>query len=89
MVTVMLISFPLLLAFAATQAHAAFTDASSIQSFLQANFSNTNSGMVIALLDESGAKIFHSGKLDHGTDQEINADTLFEIGSSLKPSPLC
>lgn len=61
-----------------------FTDATSIQSFLHENFSNTNAGMVIALLDEHGAKIFQAGKLDNGTDQEVNADTLFEIGSVTK-----
>jgi CubicO group peptidase (beta-lactamase class C family) len=40
--------------------------------------------MVIALLDEHGTKIFQAGKLDNGTDQEVNADTLFEIGSITK-----
>src|SRR4029077_15144378 len=65
-------------------AHAAFTDPTSIQSFLHDNFSNTNSGMVIALLDEHGTKIFQAGKLDNGTDQEVNADTVFEIGSITK-----
>jgi CubicO group peptidase (beta-lactamase class C family) len=77
-------SILLAIASAATQSHAAFTDAGSIQAFLHDNFSSTNSGMVIALLDESGAKIFHSGKLDDGTEQEVNADTLFEIGSITK-----
>jgi D-alanyl-D-alanine-carboxypeptidase/D-alanyl-D-alanine-endopeptidase len=68
----------------AISARAAFTDSSSIQSFLHDNFSNTNAGMVIALLDDHGAKIFSAGKLDNGTDQEVNADTLFEIGSVTK-----
>jgi CubicO group peptidase (beta-lactamase class C family) len=40
--------------------------------------------MVIALLDGHGAEIFHAGKLDNGTDAEVNADTLFEIGSITK-----
>lgn len=65
-------------------ARAAFTDSASIQSFLHDNFSNTNAGMVIGLLDEHGAKIFQAGILDNGTDQEVNADTLFEIGSVTK-----
>src|SRR5215471_4932273 len=77
-------SISLSIALATTQAHAAFTDPASIQSFLHDNFSNTNCGMVIALLDDRGAKIFQSGKLDNGTDQEVNADTLFEIGSVTK-----
>ncbi len=63
---------------------AASTDSASIQSFLHDNFSNTNAGMVIALLDERGAKTFSTGKLDNGTDQQVNADTLFEIGSITK-----
>jgi CubicO group peptidase (beta-lactamase class C family) len=67
-----------------TSVRAIFTDATSIQSFLHDNFSSSNSGMVIALLDEHGAKIFHAGKLDNGTDQEVDADTLFEIGSITK-----
>ena len=40
--------------------------------------------MVIGLLDEHGAKIFQAGRLDNGTDQEVNAETLFEIGSITK-----
>jgi CubicO group peptidase (beta-lactamase class C family) len=77
-------SISLSLAFLSTPVYAAFTDPASIQSFLDDNFSHTNCGMVIGLLDEHGAKIFHSGKLDNGTDQEVNADTLFEIGSVTK-----
>jgi len=65
-------------------ARANFTETTSIESFLRDNFSNTNAGMVIALLDEHGAKIFKAGKLDNGTGQEVNADTLFEIGSITK-----
>jgi CubicO group peptidase (beta-lactamase class C family) len=72
------------IAFATTQAHGAFTDPASIQSFLHENFGNTNCGMVIGLLDERGARVFHAGKLDNGTDQEVNADTVFEIGSITK-----
>ena len=89
MITIKLLRFlsasiSLSIAFATTQGHAAFTDPTSIQSFLHDNFSNTNSGMVIALLDEHGSKIFQAGKLNNGTDQEVNADTLFEIGSITK-----
>src|SRR3954454_21607366 len=56
--------------FLANSAQAGFTDTASIQSFLRDNFSNTNSGMVIALLDEHGTKIYHAGKHVNGTDQE-------------------
>ena len=89
MSTIKLLSFlcasvSLWVAFSTAQARTAFTDSASIQSFLHDNFSSTNCGMVIALLDEHGVKIFQAGKLDNGTDQEVNADTLFEIGSVTK-----
>src|SRR5262245_60648495 len=76
--------FGLIIVLVTIPGRAAFTDSSSIQSFLHDNFSSTNSGMVIALLDEHGTKIFQAGKLDNGTDQEVNVDTLFEIGSITK-----
>src|SRR5215469_15151619 len=81
---VSLVSLVLTGASFAVSARAAFTDPASIQSFLHDNFANTNCGMVVALLDEHGVKIFQAGKLDNGTDQEVNADTLFEIGSVTK-----
>jgi serine-type D-Ala-D-Ala carboxypeptidase/endopeptidase len=59
-------------------------DADGIKAFLRQSFANTNAGMVIALLDESGSRIFSAGKLDNGTSQEVNADTVFEIGSITK-----
>jgi CubicO group peptidase (beta-lactamase class C family) len=77
-------SVSLSVAFATTRARAAFTNSAAIQSFLHDNFSNTNCGMVIGLVDEHGVKIFHAGKLDNGTAQEVDADTLFEIGSITK-----
>jgi CubicO group peptidase (beta-lactamase class C family) len=78
------VSLVLFVAFASFSAQAAFTDSSSIESFLHDNFAHTNSGMVIALLDDHGVKILQAGKLDNGTDQQVNADTLFEIGSVTK-----
>jgi CubicO group peptidase (beta-lactamase class C family) len=59
-----------------------FTD--SIQSFLHDNFDHKNVGMVIGIVDEHGSRIFSAGKLDNGTDQEVNGDTVFEIGSITK-----
>src|SRR4051812_31513314 len=59
-------------------------DARSIKGFLKDNFVGTNVGMVVGLLDEHGSKIFSSGVLDNGTDQEVNGDTVFEIGSITK-----
>src|SRR5882672_4709855 len=66
------------------QNHFSDADAAAIKAFLQQNFGNTNAGMVIALVDESGCRIFSAGKLDNGTSQEVNGDTIFEIGSVTK-----
>ncbi len=43
-----------------------------------------NAGIVVGLVDEHGSRIISYGKLDNGTDQEVNGDTLFEIGSDGK-----
>src|SRR6266567_1243318 len=67
-------------------AQSGFTDAEAdaIQAFLRANFGNTNAGMVIGLVDERGSRVLAAGKLDNGTRQEVNGDTVFEIGSVTK-----
>ena len=67
-------------------AHNGFTDAEAeaIQAFLRENFGNTNAGMVIGLVDERGRRVFAAGKLDNGTRQEVNGQTVFEIGSVTK-----
>src|SRR5438874_12581385 len=61
-----------------------FTDAEAdaIQAFLRENL--TNAGMVIGLVDERGSRVLGAGKLDNGTPQEVNGDTVFEIGSVTK-----
>src|SRR5438034_2208871 len=61
-----------------------FTDAEAdaIQAFLRENL--TNAGMVIGLVDERGRRVLAAGKLDNGTRQEVNGDTVFEIGSVTK-----
>src|SRR3954453_16313959 len=61
-----------------------FTDDSAIKTFLHDTFSGKSVGMVIGLADESGSRTFGAGKLDNGTDQEVNGDTVFEIGSISK-----
>jgi len=60
-----------------------FTDAEAdaIRAFLRENFSNTNAGMVIGLVDERGSRVLAAGTLDNGTRQEVNGATVFEIGS--------
>jgi CubicO group peptidase (beta-lactamase class C family) len=61
-----------------------FTDEAEISRFLHDHFGGTNAGMVIGLLDEHGGRILSAGKLDNETSQEVNADTIFEIGSITK-----
>src|SRR6059036_2215280 len=63
-----------------------FTDAEAdaIQAFLRENFGNTNAGMVIGLVDERSSRVLAAGKLDNGTLQDVNGDTVFEIGSVTK-----
>ena len=63
-----------------------FTDAEAdgIKAFLHDNFRQTNACMVIGLADQRGNRIFSAGKLDNGTDREVNGDTVFFIGSVSK-----
>ena len=56
----------------------------AIQSFLDEHVGRTNSAVVVGLVDEDGSKVFSAGKLDNGTDQEVNGDTVFFIGSVSK-----
>ena len=67
---------------AQNQFTAAETD--SIKAFLRNNFRETNACIVIGLVDEGGNRIFTSGKLDNGTDQEVDGDSIFFIGSVSK-----
>ena len=39
---------------------------------------------MVGIVDENGSSIVSCGKMDNGTDQEVNGDTLFEIGSVTK-----
>jgi len=41
-------------------------------------------GIVVGIVDEHGSSIVSCGKMDNGTDQPVNGDTLFEIGSFTK-----
>src|SRR6266516_6587378 len=67
-------------------AHNSFTDAEAdgIKAFLRDNFRQTNACMVIGLADQRGNRIFGAGKLDYGTDRDVNGDTVFFIGSVSK-----
>lgn len=61
-----------------------FTNESDVKAFLHDNFDGKNYGMVIAVLDEHDSRILSAGKLDNNTDQTVNGDTVFEIGSITK-----
>jgi CubicO group peptidase (beta-lactamase class C family) len=41
-------------------------------------------GIVVGLVDEHGSRVVSYGKMDNGTDQEVDGDTVFEIGSITK-----
>ena len=58
----------------------------SIRAFLQQRIEveKRDVGMVIGLVDEHGSSIVSYGKMDDGASQEVNGDTLFEIGSITK-----
>src|SRR3989454_7806839 len=42
-------------------------------------------GIVVGIVDEDGSRVVSYGKMDNGTDQEVNGDTLFDIASITKP----
>jgi len=58
--------------------------AESIQSFLDDKFADSNAGMVIGLVDEHESRAFSAGKLDYDTDQQVDGDTVFSLGSVTK-----
>jgi len=56
-----------------------FTNA--IRAFLQqrVEVEKQDVGMVVGIVDEHGSSIVSCGKLDNGTDREVDGDTLFDI----------
>src|SRR4051812_46333561 len=48
-----------------------------------------NACLVIGIVDERGSRVVACGKLDNGTAQQANGDTIFEIGSVTKTSLGC
>lgn len=58
----------------------------AIRAFLQqrVQIEKRDGAIVIGIVDESGSSVVGCGKLDNGTDQEVDGDTLFEIGSITK-----
>src|SRR3990172_7640658 len=75
----------LLSAFSARAAAEDFTDA--IRAFLErrVEVEKRDVGIVVGIVDEHGSRIVSCGKMDNGTDQEVNGDTLFDIASITKP----
>ena len=72
--TILLTAFP----FRATAED--FTNAihAYLQQCLKAeNAENANVGIVVGIVDEHGSSVISYGKLDNGTDQEANGDTVF------------
>ncbi|MCA9140335.1 MAG: serine hydrolase [Planctomycetales bacterium] len=60
------------------------SNAEAIEASLQQHFTDSNSGMVIGLVDEHGTRFFGFGKPDNGTDQLVDHNTIFEMGSVTK-----
>jgi len=58
-----------------------FTNA--IHAYLQqcVEAEKVNGGIAVGIVDEHGSRIVSCGKLDNGTDQEVNGDTVFAIRS--------
>ncbi|HEY5043195.1 MAG TPA: serine hydrolase domain-containing protein [Verrucomicrobiae bacterium] len=61
-----------------------FTNA--VHAFLQRRIEveKRDVGLVVGIVDEHGSSIVNYGKLDNGTDQEVNGDTLFDLASVTK-----
>jgi serine-type D-Ala-D-Ala carboxypeptidase/endopeptidase len=60
------------------------TDDANIKTFLHDRFDGKNMGMVIGIVDEHQSRVFGAGSLDNGTSEQMNGDTIFEIGSITK-----
>ena len=61
-----------------------FTNA--IHAFLQqrVEVEKRDVGIVVGIVDERGSRVVSCGKMDNGSVEEVNGDTLFEIGSITK-----
>jgi CubicO group peptidase (beta-lactamase class C family) len=71
----------LLAAFSFRAAAEDFTNAihAYLQQCLEAEKANV--GIAVGIVDENGSSVVSCGKLDNGTDQEVNGDTVFAIRS--------
>ena len=59
----------------------------AIHAFLQqrVEVEKRDVGIVVGIVDEHGSKVVNCGRIDNGTDEEVNGDTLFDIASITKP----
>lgn len=60
------------------------SERAALQSFLDEHIGGTNAAMVVGLVDEQGSKVFAAGKLDNGTANVVDGDSVFFIGSVTK-----
>jgi CubicO group peptidase (beta-lactamase class C family) len=84
-VTIRALCFTLLLSALSFRASGEeFTNA--IRAFLQrrVEVEKRDVSVVIGVVDENGSRVVNCGRMDNGTGQEVNGDTLFELGSITK-----
>jgi len=51
--------------------------ADSLDAFLHSNFDHKNFGVVVGIVNQSGNRIYCAGRLDNGTDKEVDGNTIF------------
>jgi serine-type D-Ala-D-Ala carboxypeptidase/endopeptidase len=56
----------------------------AVETFLEKDFTSANAAMVIGLVDENGSRIYGAGTLDNGTENKVDGDSVFFIGSVSK-----
>jgi D-alanyl-D-alanine-carboxypeptidase/D-alanyl-D-alanine-endopeptidase len=62
-----------------------FTDAIRASLQRRIELEKRSVGIVVGIVDEHGSRVVSCGKMDNGTDQEVDGDTLFDIASITKP----
>src|SRR5688572_6054625 len=62
-----------------------FTDAIRASLQRRIEVEKKSVGIVVGIVDEHGSRIVSCGKMDNGTDNEVDGDTLFDIASITKP----
>ncbi len=62
-----------------------FTDAIRASLQRRIEVEKKSVGIVVGIVDEHGSRVVGCGKMDNGTDNEVDGDTLFDIASITKP----